>query len=255
MTGRINAYLVCGGKYHDFDFARLQLLTLFAEDEAIRAKVAMDYTDTEAIEASDFLVTYTCDVRPTEDQQKALRRFVEGGGRWFALHATNCALDPPGADGRTLFEAPRVFPLHVDTLGSQFLSHPAIEPYPVTVSPGAESDPMVQGIEPFHANDELYLSEYHGEVVPLLETHWTGTTHGFADAEWPDDDARLVLYRRPLGAGEVLYFTLGHCRSTWDMVDPPFDASAWPRLERGSWELREYHELLRRGLAWAKGNV
>jgi hypothetical protein len=76
--------------------------------------------------------------------------------------------------GQGSFETPRAFPVFADTLGSQFLSHPAIEPYTVTVSPGAESDPLVAGIEPFDANDELYLSEYHGELEPLLETRWSG---------------------------------------------------------------------------------
>ena len=34
MAGRIDVYLVCGGRYHDFDFARLELLKLLAERRA-----------------------------------------------------------------------------------------------------------------------------------------------------------------------------------------------------------------------------
>ena len=54
MTGsaverRIDAYLVCGGKYHDFDFARLELLKLLAEDDHIRVQVAQHFGDVEAI--------------------------------------------------------------------------------------------------------------------------------------------------------------------------------------------------------------
>ena len=63
-SGRIDAYLVCGGVWHDFDFARLELLKLLAEDERVRVQVSQHYEDVEAITASDFLVTYTCDVRP-----------------------------------------------------------------------------------------------------------------------------------------------------------------------------------------------
>ena len=92
---RIDAYLVCAGKYHDFDFARLELLKLLAEDDHIRVQVAQDFGDVDAIRASDFLVTYTCDLRPSLEQQQAIRSWVEGGGRWLALHGTNCALDPP----------------------------------------------------------------------------------------------------------------------------------------------------------------
>lgn len=252
MTRRIDAHLVVGGWWHDFDYARLQLLQLLAEHHEIRTTVSGDYEDVDRIDACDLLVSYTCNVRPTEQAQERLRSWVERGGRWFALHGTNSAIDPPPALGQGSFTTPRAFPTFVDTLGSQFLSHPAIEPYRVTVSPGAETDPMVADIEPFDANDELYLSEYHGELEPLLETRWSGDTGaGFAEREWHEDEPRLVMYRRPLGQGCVLYFTLGHCRSHYDMVAPPFNGMYWPRIERGSWELDEFHTLLRRGIAWS----
>jgi uncharacterized protein len=248
---RVDAFLVCGGKYHDFDFARLQLLTLLGEDEHVRVKVAQHFGDIDSITSSDFLVTYTCDVRPSTVEQEAIRDWVVRGGRWLALHGTNCALDPPPPEGG-LFTAPRVFSVWFDTLGSQFLSHPPIEPYVVRRTPDATEDPLVAGIEAFEARDELYLMQHHGDVIPLLVTHWSGTTRGFADAEWPDDEPRLVLYRRPLGEGEVVYFTLGHCVGHWDMVDPPFDGSRRPTVERGSWEVPEFREILRRGVQWAK---
>ena len=77
-SGRIDAYLVCGGVWHDFDFARLELLKLLAEDERVRVKVAEHYEDLDAITAADFLVTYTCDVRPSEAAQQALRGVGRG---------------------------------------------------------------------------------------------------------------------------------------------------------------------------------
>jgi len=251
-VGRIDAALVCGGKYHDFDYARLQLLSLLADDESVRTKVFQDFEDAEVLGDSSFLVSYTCDVRPSPGAQSALRQWVEAGGRWFALHATNSFFDPPPRLGEGVFRTPDACPEMSDVLGSRFLSHPAIEPYRVTVSPGAEDDPLVRGIEPFDADDELYLSVFTAAVVPLLETRWTGTTQGFAEADWPVDEPRPVLYRRPLGDGEVLYLTLGHCRSTWDMTHPPFNGMRYPRIERGSWELDEFHVLLHRGIEWAK---
>ena len=77
---RIDAYLVCGGRWHDFDHARLQLLTLLAEDQRIRVGVGDDYSDLEAITGADFLVSYTCDQRPDEDQQAALAALQDSDG-------------------------------------------------------------------------------------------------------------------------------------------------------------------------------
>lgn len=249
--GRVNGYLICAGKWHDFDFARLQLLEMLSVDEQIRVKVGQHYEDVEAICASDFLVTYTCDVRPSERAQQALAAWVEGGGRWLALHGTNSAIDPSPNPGVVPFPTPRAFPKFVDILGSQFISHPTIQPYQVTVSPGAEHDPLVQGIGAFETDDELYLCDLRPGNVNLLETRWTGTEGGFEENHWPDDDPRPVLYRRRVGAGEVVYFTLGHCRSRWDMIDPPFNGRPWPTTDRGSWEVPEFREILRRAITWA----
>jgi hypothetical protein len=249
---RIDAHLVCGGWWHDFDYARLELLTLLAEHPQVRSTVAQDFEDLDRLDHCSLLITYTCNVRPSLAAQQALRGFVGRGGRWLALHGTNSAIDPPERLGAGSFTTPRAFPEFVEVLGSQFLSHPPIEPYTVTVSPGAEGDPLVAGITSFEAEDELYLCEHHGDLEPLLETRWTGNTGpGFAEADWPVDEPRLVLYRRRLGDGCVLYFTLGHCRGHHDMIAPPFNGMYWPKVERGSWDVPEYRQLLARSVAWA----
>lgn len=251
MTSRIDAHLVCGGWWHDFDYARLQLLQLLGEHPHVRTTVVSDYEDADRLADCDLIVSYTCNVRPSAAAQEALRACIERGGRWFALHGTNAAIDPPD-QGAGPFTTPRAFPVFADILGSQFLAHPPITPYRVTVSPGAQDDPIVAGIEPFETDDELYLSELHGPIELLLETRWTGDAGpGFAERSWPDDEPRPVMYRRRVGDGAVLYLTLGHCRGHWDMVHPPFDGRFWPTIERGSWELDEFHVLLRRGLGWA----
>jgi len=69
MAGPLRALLVCGGKYHDFDYARVELLKLLGEDPDVRTEVASDYRDLEAIARADFLVTYTCDVRPSPTRE------------------------------------------------------------------------------------------------------------------------------------------------------------------------------------------
>src|SRR3546814_7138743 len=54
-TGTVKAHLVAAGKYHDIDFARLELLKLLAEHPEIRTSVSSDYADTARIEAADLL--------------------------------------------------------------------------------------------------------------------------------------------------------------------------------------------------------
>ncbi|WP_304170574.1 ThuA domain-containing protein [Phenylobacterium aquaticum] len=241
---RINAVLVAGGKYHDIDHPRLEILRLLAEDERIRVRVFEDYSNIEAITAADFLITYTCDVIPSLPQQEALRAFVEGGGRWYALHGTNSILRFL-ADGRV--DSPRWAPHFMETLGSMFIAHPPIAPYRVTV---ADPDhPLVQGVEPFEATDEHYLVETYGELHVLLETEFGGEATGFVEDQWPQAK-HPVFYLKPTGQGAVLYLTLGHCRGHYDMIDVKLDY--YPVVERGAWDLPVFHDLLRRGIAWAK---
>jgi hypothetical protein len=68
---QINVYLVAGGIFHDTDFARLELLKLLAEDERLVTQVAQDYSDIDAIVASEIFINYTCNVIPTPEQQKS----------------------------------------------------------------------------------------------------------------------------------------------------------------------------------------
>ena len=69
MSDRIDVYLVCNAKYHDTNFARLELLKLLAEQEDIWTRVADSYADVAAIDGSRLLITYTCDLCPTLEEQ------------------------------------------------------------------------------------------------------------------------------------------------------------------------------------------
>ena len=247
---RVDAYLVAGGRFHDIDYARLQLLNLLAEHPHVRVKVGSDYEDIDAITSSSFLVSYTCDIRPSQEAQDAIADWVAGGARFLALHGTNSALDyNPGAE----FGTPRCFPTWAELLGTQFISHPPVAPFPVNVS-----DPdhwLVKDIEPFETDDELYLCEYHDResLKPLLQTEWQGETRGFTENDWTETDpVHLIMYTKAHGDGAVLYNNLGHCRGHWDMTDIlPY----YPQIERCSWDIPQYHELLRRGLRWALGQT
>ncbi|MFC3608792.1 ThuA domain-containing protein [Stutzerimonas tarimensis] len=234
--------LIAAGKYHDIDFARLELLKLLGENERIRVRVFEDYSDLEAIRTARFLVTYTCEVIPSEAEQQALRQWVEGGGRWYALHGTNSILQ---FLDNGLVDTPDGAPAFMELLGSQFASHPPIEPFRVDVA--QPEHPLVAGIEPFEVNDERYLMDMKAEVEVLLDTEFEGETPGFVRDRW-HKQRHPVLYLRRLGEGAVLYLTLGHCRGHYDLR-PLMDF--WPQVDRCAWDSPVFYDLLRRGLNWA----
>lgn len=248
---RINAVFVVGGVWHDFDFARLEILKLLAEDERIRTRVFEDYDSARpALADADFLISYTCNVAGALETQEALKAFVEGGKRWYALHGTNSILrflSPEGAGyGELLVNAPRWAPLMMETLGSQFIAHPPIAPYTVEVT--QPDHPLVEGVEPFETTDELYLMETHGELDVMLHCEFEGEATGFVEKDWKKA-RHPVFYSKRVGEGAVLYLTLGHCRGHYDMQGV---TDYYPEVERCAWDLPVFYTLLRRGLDWAK---
>jgi type 1 glutamine amidotransferase len=179
---------------------------------------------------------------PSLEAQSALREWLEAGGRWLALHGTNCLLEMLD-DGR--WDAPRSAPLMMELLGSQFLSHPPIAPYLVTVADPAHA--LTRGIEPFETTDELYHMELHGDLQVLLEAECTEAAPHFAEGmEAPG--THPVMYIKNRGKGAVLYNTLGHCRGHYDM-QPMLEW--WPSVDRCAWDLPVFHDLLEHGLRWA----
>ena len=82
---RLDCVLIAGGKYHDIDFARLELLKLLAEDERVRVRVFEDYSNIGAISSAQLLLSYTCDVTPDLKEQEALRHLssAEAAGMHF----------------------------------------------------------------------------------------------------------------------------------------------------------------------------
>ena len=84
---QINVYLVCNARYHDNNFARLELLKRLAENENINTKVADSFRDVEAIANSKLLLTYTCELRPTLREQEALSfsKMAVNGSRLMPL--------------------------------------------------------------------------------------------------------------------------------------------------------------------------
>lgn len=250
----IHVYLVCNARYHDTDFARVELLKLLGEQPDVVTRVGEDYSQQAAIAGSQLLITYTCDVRPTLAEQENLKRFLENGGRWFALHATNAIIEFVGeaiqsGDIRIPGKAstPDLAPLLMQLLGSRFISHPANETLHVTVR--EPNHPVVRGMQPFDVVDEPYYCEYFGDHTTLLEADYDAPSTGYVVERIDRPGPHPILYTHRYGAGEVLYLTLGHCRGKYDMR--PFMPTC--PIDRGAWVVPEFYELLRRGIRWGVG--
>ena len=54
----MKVHLIAAGKFHDIDFARLELLKLLAEHADFRTSVASDYAATASLAHADLLITY-----------------------------------------------------------------------------------------------------------------------------------------------------------------------------------------------------
>jgi type 1 glutamine amidotransferase len=106
----------------------------------------------------------------------------------------------------------------------------------------------MQDLGPFETTDELYLSDFTGDVDVLLHARFAGEAPHFVRSKWDDDDPmRPVMYLHRFGDGEVLYLTLGHCQGHYDL-QPRYD---YVDVIDGSWDLPVYRTLLERGIAWA----
>lgn len=237
--------MVVGGRWHDVDFARRELLALVGAHDAARTTVHSDFSDVDRLAAADAVIAYTCDVRPSAGEAETLRSMVANGGRLLALHATNSAIDPPDPDGPRVFRTPNAMPEFSALLGNRFLAHPKIGEF--LIEPTGVADPLVDGIGTFTTTDEIYVSELSDDLQVLLDVEYSGPTPGF---EIDHGEGRHpVLFTRPEGRGQVTYFTLGHCRGRFDVMDLGIDDLGV--VDRVAWDSPQYREVLRRCVDWA----
>jgi type 1 glutamine amidotransferase len=226
------ANLVCGSPHrnHDFDFARLRLAQALYDAYDIRVDCFQDYENGAAILGGDLLVSYSSQVPCSEQACAALHRWLERGGRWFALHGSNSVAGN--------------LPL-ARLLGTRFLSHPAYRSFHVQIT--RPQDPLLAGLTAFEVPDEWYcIEDVTQDLEVLLHTRWGGEAFGvtFAEADRP------LMYRRRVGEGGVLYLALGHANRPYDK---PFAAMPDQPDHRGPWDLPVFRELVKRGIDWAAG--
>lgn len=254
MTTPARIHIVTGGRFHDFDLARLTLLTLIAEDDRIRTTCAQDFAGVGALEDHAGVILYTCDLMPGDAEAEALDAFVRGGGRLFALHAANAGLE--FTDGPELVTsgvripglvkptAETVAPLFMDLLGSRFQAHLAAQTMHFHIED--HDHPVTAGLDDFTLVDEPYMATPLGTYRTLISARYKGEAPGYVLSDWPDDPPRPQLYVKAHGAGGVLYSPLGHACGRFDM-QPLMDEAP---VVRGPWDAPAFQELLRRGIRW-----
>ncbi|HEX2276085.1 MAG TPA: ThuA domain-containing protein [Candidatus Tectomicrobia bacterium] len=265
----VRVHLITGGfppgspAGHDMDYARLRLLQLLREHPHVRSTVANDFTDVAKwLPDTQLLMTYVAGPYLNDEQNEALRRWLEGGGRWLALHGTS------GGKAVRVGEAgglkKMVKTSHHDTLGSFFLNHPPMRKFRVQVSDREHA--VTRGLPAsFEVVDELYLIELQEpsacQVLLTTELDKDPSPPGFGfvydqdTSVLPDGKTRVLGYSRALGQGGVVYIALGHCHSPTDNRQRIVDSSVQtsgdaPRLFRGSWETEPFERLLCNGIAW-----
>ncbi len=254
MSGPARILLITGGKYHDFDLARLVLLNLMAENERIRVTCADDFSGCSALEGYRAIVLYTCDLLPEDEQTAALEAFVANGGRMFALHGANAGLE--FTDGPEIVAsgvripglvkptAETAAPGFMRLLGSRFVAHLSGQPMHIHVEDAGH--PITAGLEDFTVTDEPYIASPLAEYRTLLSARYKGEAPGYLLGQWNDDPPRPQLYIRSHGLGEVAYSPLGHACGRYD-ARPLMDEAP---VVRGPWDEPAFQELLRRCIAW-----
>ncbi len=265
----IRVHLVAGGfppgspAGHDMDYARMRLLAMLAENAQIQATVSNDFEDiAKWLPGSRLLVTYVAGPFPNDQQNLAIREWLEAGGRWLAIHGTSGG--KAAQVGGNRYVRKMVKGPHHATLGSFFLNHPPVRKFTVAVAD--HNHPITRDLPgSFETMDELYLIELqdprstHVLLTTQLEKDPSPQGFGFVyDGDtslMPDGHTRVLGYTRKLGRGEVAYIALGHCHSPASNVQPFVDASVEPSgktplVFRGSWDNPNYEKLLRNAIEW-----
>ena len=258
------AHVVTGGfppgslAGHDHDHARLRLLQLLA-DADVQASVGNDFADVDKwLPVSRLLITYCAGPYPNAAQTEAIERWLQQGNHWLALHGTSGgrAERVEGVRQRRTVKTE-----HHRLLGCCFLIHPPICEFRVDVRD--PNHPTTHGVgasfavvdEPYFielqepASTQILLTAQYGPNVftPVLEKLYPADTSLQVDGK-----TRVLGYTKPVGAGHVTYFALGHCHHPASRFDrQPDPAVPLPQTFRGSWESEPFQRLLRNSIDWA----
>jgi hypothetical protein len=142
-----------------------------------------DFTP-ERIKPFDVIVDYTTGEDLTPDQAKGLLGGIVGGKGFVGIHsAADSFKNTPG---------------YINMVGGKFLTHPSSWPK-LTFNILNRHHPVVEGLEDFQMEEELYLMETYGHFEVLISTWFKGFE-------------RPICWVKPYGHGRVVYNALGHAQ-------------------------------------------
>jgi len=257
------AHLITGGfppgspAGHDHEYARLRLLNQLAEQE-IPASVGNDFSGLETwLPLSRLLVTYVAGPYPDAAQCATLRRWLEAGGHWLALHGTSGG-KAERIEG--IRQRRTVKMAHHALLGSMFLTHPPLCRFRAEVA--VTDHPITSGVPAsFKVEDEPYFIELQDPATTeILLTASYGAAaissvvepmYGADTSLLPDGQTRVLGYTRRVGDGGVTYFALGHCHSPATRTGPRDPADTTPATLHGAWTAEPFDRLLRNTIGGA----
>ena len=120
----------------------------------------------------------------TADQEAGLLQFVAGGKGLIGVHGTGWWIG-----GKA-----------VDLIGGHANWHPPGLTFTVNVEDGAH--PVMQGLQDFEVEDEIYMTAYDPAIHILASAQWSEKAHPMA-------------WVKPYCQGRVFYTTLGHTSDTF----------------------------------------
>ncbi|OGV82397.1 MAG: hypothetical protein A3K19_04125 [Lentisphaerae bacterium RIFOXYB12_FULL_65_16] len=187
MADKINV-MVMGGHttgFHQFEIMG-PIYRKFLTEAGFDVLITEDRQDftPDRIKPFEVIVDYTTGEDLTPDQAKGLLGGIIGGKGFVGVHSA--------ADS---FKAT---PGYINMVGGKFLTHPSAWPK-LTFNVKNRHHPVMDGIEDFQMEEELYLMETYGHFEILLSAWFKGFE-------------RPICWVKPYGHGRVVYTALGHAQ-------------------------------------------
>lgn len=179
--------MVMGGHTKDFHNFKIMgpIYEKFLSEAGIAVMITEDHDDflKERLAGIDVIIDYTTGEELTDPQRQGLLDSIKILGKGFVgVHGA--------ADSFTRTEG------YLPMIGGKFLMHPSGTPA-FTFNIKNHCHPVVQGLNDFVMDEELYLMETYGHFELLMSTWWQGIE-------------RPITWVKGYGLGRVCYTALGH---------------------------------------------